>query len=179
MNVEKIVVGLIALNGGTLVGRTRLQKQAYLLDKCGASFGLGFTYHHYGPYSFDLVEGLTDAQAEERITIEEHPGRHGVPYAVFRSKEGVESPAHLGELSADKARAQLQKMRKVSDIVLELAATVVFLRDEWDYYGKGETDAVEETKARKPRKATKERIDKAIALLRDLGLWECAKPATP
>ena len=40
MNVEKIVVGLIALNGGTLVGRTRLQKQAYLLDKCGASFGL-------------------------------------------------------------------------------------------------------------------------------------------
>ena len=70
-------------------------------------------------------------------------------------------------------------MRKVSDIVLELAATVVFLRDEWDYYGKGETTAVEETKARKPRKATKERIDKAIALLRDLGLWECAKPATP
>ena len=179
MNAENIVVDLIALHGGELVGRTRLQKEAYLLHRCGANFGLGFTYHHYGPYSFDLAEGLTDALAEERITIEERPGRHRVPYAIFRSKNRVERPTHLGRLSADEAHAQLQKMDKISDIVLELAATVVFLRDEWDYYDKGKTDAVEETKARKPLKATEERIAKAIALLRYLGLWKCPEPATP
>ncbi len=172
MNVEEIVTGLVALNGGELIGRTRLQKQAYLLDRCGANFGLRFIYHHYGPYCFDLVDGLTDALAEKRITMEEKPGRHGVPYAIFKSKE--EPPPPLGALSACQASAFLDKLKGASDIVLELAATMVFLRDEWDYYGKGEIDPVEETKARKPLKATDERIEKAVALLRDLGLWEHA-----
>ena len=178
MNEGDIVVGMVALSGGELVGRTRLQKQAYLLDRCGANFGLQFTYHHYGPYSFDLVDELTDARAEERITVEEKLGRYGVPYAIFKSKPD-ESPPSLGDLSACDARAFLDKMGEVSDIVLELAATIVFLRDEWDYYGKGEIGPVEETKTRKPLKATDERIAKAKGLLCDLGLWEYAAPTTP
>ena len=177
MNVEEIVTSMVVLNGGELVGRTRMQKQAYLLDRCGANFGLPFTYYHYGPYCFDLVDGLTDALAEERMTVEERPGRHGVPYAIFRSK--VKAPPRLGELAADKAVDFLDKMKEVSDIVLELAATMVFLRDEWDYYGKGEISPIEETRTRKPLKATEERIGKAIDLLNDLGLWERTTATTP
>ena len=177
MNAEDIVVALIALNDGKLVGRTRLQKEAYLLDRCGADFGLQFTYHHYGPYCFDLAGGIDDARAEGRIDIEEHPGRHGVPYAIFKSGDEAEKPKCLGKLSADEARASLQRMKDVSDVVLELAATIVFLRDEWDYFGKGTIDPVDETKARKPLKATEERIDKALDLVRGLGLWKQTLPA--
>ena len=177
MNPEDIVVGLVALNGGELVGRTRLQKQAYLLDRCGAEFGLEFTYHRYGPYSFELAGGCADAEADGRIATEERPGRHGVPYAIFSSGEGIAEPDRLGAMSAGEARALLAKMRGVSDIVLELAATIVFLRDEWPYYGKGRTDAVEETKARKPLKATEERIGEALGLLRALRLDGGAAPA--
>ncbi len=125
----------------------------------------------------DIVGGLTEARAEGRIAIEEKPGRHGVPYAIFKSK--VDPPRHLGDLSDCKVRDLLNKTNGSSDIVLELAATMTFLHDEWDYYGKGETDEVEETRARKPLKATDERIDKAIALLCDLGLRERASPITP
>ena len=64
MNSEDIVVSLISMHGDELVGRTRLQKQAYLLHRCGANFDVSFVYHHYGPYSFDLVDGVTDARAE-------------------------------------------------------------------------------------------------------------------
>ena len=39
---EKVVVALIALCGNEIVGRTRFQKQAYLLDRCGADFGFRF-----------------------------------------------------------------------------------------------------------------------------------------
>ena len=177
MNPEDIVVGLVALNGGELVGRTRLQKQAYLLDRCGANFGLAFTYHHYGPYSFELAGGCADAEAERRIETEERPGRHGVPYAIFRSGGEGAAPDSLGALPAGRARALLGTMQAASDIVLELAATIVFLRDEWPYYGKGKTDAVEETKARKSLKATEARIDEALGLLRALGLEGAATPA--
>ncbi len=177
MNERYIVSDLVALNGGKLIGRTRLQKQAYLLDRCGADFGLQFTYHHYGPYSFDLAAECNYALAEGQIEIEEKPGRHGVLYAIFRSAKEVEQPKHLGKLYADKACSLLQRMDEASDIILELAATIVFLRDEWDYYGKEEIGPVEETKARKPLKATGERIDKALDLLRDLDLWKEKSPA--
>ncbi len=177
MNAEDIVVGLIALNGGELVGRTRLQKQAYLLDRCGANFGLPYTYHHYGPYSFELAGGVDGARADGRIDIEEKRGRHGVPYAIFRCGEEAGRLERLGELPADEVRTLSEAMKGVSDIVLELAATIVFLRDEWDYYGKGEVDAVEETKERKSLKATDERVARALALLRDLRLDSIPAPA--
>lgn len=166
MNAEDIVVQLIALHGGELVGRTRLQKQAYLLHCCGGNFGLSFVYHHYGPYSFDLVDGLTDARAGERIETEERPGRYGVPYAIFKLKRD-ESSEQLGDLPATRVRPLIQRMENVSDIVLELAATIVFLREEAGYPG---DRAIEETKARKPLKATEQRIDRALSLLADLGL---------
>ncbi len=170
MNAQDIVVNLIALNDNQLIGRTRLQKQAYLLDRCGADFELQFIYHHYGPYCFELAGGADDAQAESQIVIEEKVGRHRVPYAIFSSGKNTRHPPAIGKLNNDKARSLLQKMNGVSDVILELAATIVFLRDEWHYFDKGRIDPVEETKARKPLKATNDRIGKALELLRDLDL---------
>ena len=182
MNAEDIAVGLVALNGGELVDRTRLQEVAYLLDRCGAEFGLPFEYYRYGPYSFEFVGGLNDALADERIEVEERPGRHKVPYAIFRTD--AERPETLGNLPAERAVSLLGRMKYVSDFVLELAATIVFLRDEWHYYGKDKVAAadatgaaVEETKRRKSLKATPERLEKALALLREFGLAEAPAPA--
>ena len=79
MNAEDIAVNLIKLSRGKLVGWTRLQKGAYLLDRCGAAFGLPFIYHYYGPYSFELAYGWEDALAEGRIEIEEKRWRVWCP----------------------------------------------------------------------------------------------------
>ena len=166
MDAEDIVVDLIALNGGELVGRTRLQKGAYLLHRCGADFGLPFIYHHYGPYSSDLASGCLDALAEGWIEIEERPGRHGVRYAIFRLREDACPSDNLGALSADEARPLLRKIGKVSDTVLELAATIVYFVEN----GSSAKAAVEETKARKSIKASPERLREAFSLIRDLGL---------
>ena len=176
INAEEIVAGVIALNGGELVGRTRLQKQVYLLDRCGANFGLQFTYHRYGPFSFELAGGVDRACAERQITVEEKVGRHKVPYAVFRPPDGFEPPARLGDLDSGRARELLKIMEKVSVTVLELAATIVFLRDDWDYYGKDRTDAVDEARMRKPLKATDERMSEALDLLRELKLDQPSSP---
>lgn len=168
MNAEDVVFNLVALSGGQVVGRTRLQKEAYLLDRCGANLQILFTYHHYGPYSFELADGWANAAAEDRITITEKSGRHGVSYSTFSLKRPLrKSPDSLGDLRSDDARDILNKMRGVSDIVLELAATIVFLWQKG--YGKG---AVDEVVTRKPKKASEERITKALALLQELGLSE-------
>lgn len=167
MDAKDVVVNLIELSGGKLIGRTRLQKGAYLLDCCGADLGLSFTYHYYGPYSFELADGWDDAEAEGCITIREQQGRHGVPYSIFTLKDSNDTSTGLGRLSADEARIRLNKMRAVSDVVLELAATIVFLRRE----GHGE-GTIEELKARKPLKATDGRISKATELLDALDLRE-------
>ena len=170
MGAEDIVVDLIALNGGELIGRTRLQKLAYLMHRCGAEFDLPFIYHRYGPYSFDLAEGVLAALADKKIEIEEKTGRYGVNYAIFSLKNRNENPGCLGELDSRSAATLMAKTKGTPDIVLELAATILFLRDEWDYYGKGGISPAEETRKRKPLKATDERIEKALALLRDLGI---------
>ena len=165
MNAEEIAVNLIKLSGGQLVGRTRLQKEAYLLDRCGAAFGLPFTYHYYGPYSFELAYGWEDALAEGRIEIEEKLGGYGVPYAIFKLKEPCSDPGNLGNLPAADARERLEKMAGFSEIVLELAATIIYLKEE----GYGEPP-IKELKTRKPLKATDKLIKKATDLLRDLEL---------
>ena len=169
MNVEDIVVNLIALHDeGKLVGRTRLQKEAYLLHRCGGNFELPFpfVYHHYGPYSHALADGLLDAHASHRINIEERLGSYGISYAIFRLNGDRDGHGNLGDLSARHALSLVQAMQAVSDLVLELAASIVFLRKESGYG----PDAEAETEARKPLKATPERMKQALALLSKLGL---------
>ena len=69
-------------------------------------------------------------------------------------------------LSAAKARRLLKKVEKVSDIVLELAAGIVYFTDN----GCDARAAAKETKARKSVKASAERLREAFSLIRDLGL---------
>ena len=158
---------LIALHGGQVVGRTRLQKRTYLLHRCGGNFGLSFVYHHYGPYSFDLADGLIDARAEDLIEIEERLGSYGVRYAIFRLKQSLSESERIGSLCVREARRFLGMMdAAASDVVLEIAATIVFLRDEGGY----KNQAIEETKVRKPLKATQQRLSRAQSLICDLGL---------
>ena len=56
------VAAIVRDAGGRIVGRTRLQKVAYLLSIAGLEEGLPFTYKHYGPYSEDLASAARDAR---------------------------------------------------------------------------------------------------------------------
>lgn len=168
MKPGELAVGIVALNGGELVGRTRLQKTAYLLDHCGMRSRLSYDYHYYGPYSFELAEGWALAAENKKLRLEDKPGRHEVAYTIFRT--AIEPPAKLGSLPSEKAREILRKLSVRSDLVLELAATIRFFSERRDI-----SDPIAEVRLRKPLKATKERITEAKALLTELGLGVDAK----
>jgi len=161
MSHEDCIVGIVALNGGRLVGKTRLQKTVYLLEKRGMSVGFDFEYHNFGPFSVDVARATDFAKAEGRLDERPQQGFHGVPYSLFETPE--RAPDRLGKLSAGEASELLQIMGGYSAIELELAATMAFLADE------GESDVDSALIQLKPAKATEERIARAHNLLDELG----------
>jgi uncharacterized protein len=162
--LDQLVVGTVALAGGELVGRIRLQKMVYLLDQLGMNSGAPFEYHHYGPYSEAVSDAVTDAkfwgQIEESVSFRV---ADGAPYSSF--KTNCETPAALGKLSADQAKRFLEKFSGCSSTVLELAATV-----HWLAFVEKVPDWRTDIEFRKAGKTGNSRLDKALALLQDLGL---------
>lgn len=143
--------------GGQIVGRTRLQKVAYLLELAGYGEGFRFEYHHYGPYSEELADAVRMAEAFDLLTEEERRAGWGGAYSVFTATE------RAGR-SPDPERARFaQTAAGVDSIELELAATAAYLAAV-----EGRKDPWEETARRKPEKADGERIEKAKAAYRTL-----------
>ena len=164
MNEADLVVAVIALNGGKLVGRTRLQKVVYLLYQCGLDGDLDFDYDKFGPFSADLARATDVAKFQDRIHEKKKTGYHEVPYSEFTTSE--DPPDYVGNLLAGDVRKALRRMDKYSAVDLELAATMAFLRD----YGVSPGDIVPAVKKLKPRKATDLHLKRSRKLLKELGI---------
>jgi uncharacterized protein YwgA len=162
---DRLVAEIISAAGGRVVGRVRLQKIFYLLDRLGLGSGLDYDYHHYGPYSAELAEAVEDATAfgmvDERI---ERRSYDGVPYSIFQQPRVTPGP-QIGQLECSKAVRALRRMQAETATVLELAATIDWLKnqervDNWEH----------ELVRRKGAKAEQGRVQQAQQLLRALDL---------
>ena len=52
---------IVALAGGRIVGKTRLQKAVFILELAGVGFGFEFSYHHLKSFTgnrFSAAEGF-------------------------------------------------------------------------------------------------------------------------
>ena len=157
------VSALVRLSDGKIVGKTRLQKIAYLLEAKELGFGLSFDYHNFGPFSADLAFAADDAESLGYISTEEHLGYHSVPYTVFLATDQAPEFEEGDDLQA--RRVALGTINGYSALVLELAATAVYLKRN------GYPKSVwKEVKKRKRIKATRERVAAAKELLSSLKL---------
>lgn len=146
---------LVVSAGGQLVGRTRLQKAAFLLECMGLGYGFSFAYHHYGPYSEDVALAAEDAVALALVEEERRAAAWGGSYSIYR--------ANASSRSGDAARRKaLTVIANAPAIPLELAATAVFLADE------GTSQPWEEVVVRKSSKATPENLAQAKAVYEQL-----------
>lgn len=162
MSTPDSVRAIVAASGGSIVGKTRLQKSAYLLEATDVGFGFDFSYHYYGPYSEELAIAATDAEALDLIRVRWEEAQTGLPYAVYEA--GDSKGVGEDELSARRQEI-LNTLDRYDSISLELAATAHFLaangfsQDPWA-----------ETRKRKSVKATPERLGRAQRLLGELGI---------
>lgn len=162
-NPWEFVEDIVALNGGVLVGRTRLQKSIYLLQEMLLAEGYDFDYYHFGPYSDALAEDVRFAEFFGELESEPLPGAHSVPYTKFKTTAKL--PKFMDENKAKSIKDALCKLQHHEALLLELAATWRFL----ETHGYPET-AKEEVTIRKPNKATPDRLTRAKKLLVELGL---------
>jgi uncharacterized protein len=164
---EDKVAAVVGAAGGTLVSRVRLQKAVYLLDQLGFTSGFKYEYHHFGPYSRDLDLATGDAKALGVVGEEiRHRANDGASYSVFKLLEPDKASAEaLGSLGRTRAAQLVQQFAQTHVTVLELAATIDWL---WRY--EGYADWRNEIARRKPMKVGSGRLDRAIALLRELDL---------
>lgn len=145
------VAQIIGDAGGEIVGRTKLQKTAYLLTLAGFENRFRFGYKHYGPFSEDLAEVAELAAAFDLISERQQQASWGGTYSVY----AVQSV----EPSAQSSRIGLAKEAARSDaVLLELAATAAYLAQE------GKQQPWAETARRKPDKAADDRLEKAKEL---------------
>lgn len=143
--------------GGQIVGRTKLQKVAYLLELAGLGDGFPFEYRHYGPYSEELADAIQMADAFGLVTEEERRADWGGVYSIFRITDRMSS-------SDKEARARFaEEAAKIGAVELELAATAAFLSAV-----EGVPDPWEETGRRKPEKALNGRLEAAKKAYRHL-----------
>jgi len=135
-------VAIIHDAGGEIVGKTRLQKAAYILEIVGLGEGFAFEYRHYGPFSEELARAVVVAEVQGYIAQEERPATWGGTYSIFRA------PANdSGAVSAVPRERLLQTVVKANPVALELAATAAYLARE------GYSNPWAETYRRKPDKA--------------------------
>lgn len=164
MEIEK----LINAAGGEIVGKVRLQKVVYLLDQVGMGSGFSYEYHHYGPYSSELAKTIDEDIFSGKVDEQVRRRTDGVPYSVFRlgpASDRSETIEALGHLSFERAQEALAIMQQRDSTVLELASTIHWLTsvehaDDW----RGELAR------RKGIKASAGRVERAMDLLKDIGL---------
>jgi uncharacterized protein YwgA len=165
---DKLVADVLAAAGSRIVGRIRLQKIFYLLDRMGMGSGLSFHYHHYGPYSRELDAALDRAQAMHGVKEEiAYRQVDGMPYSIFLLKDGVdhELSGRVGRLPAEEASRYIASMATKSSTVLELAATI-----DWLTRIENVPDWKKELVRRKGSKTERGRMDEAVELLERFGL---------
>lgn len=171
INSDKVAKIVRSTDGNKVVGRTRLQKIAYLLHATGLECDFRFAYKHYGPYSEDLacvaeVEILFDKLKEEKCRAQ-----WGGAYSIYTVPEGNEPSKSEG---IDPVfREVVNLANDVNPTVLELAATAVFLSKD------GFESSWDETQQRKPTKSTDDNIQLAKEFLGKLNSVTSLPTALP
>jgi uncharacterized protein YwgA len=158
---EELVKKVLQAADGRIVGRIRLQKIFYLLEQFGMGSGFRFSYHHYGPYSEELSSSVMRAQYLDKfIREDEELTSYGAPYSVYTLSVEEPPPEDVGSLPFETARNLLAAMKSETSVVLELAATIHWLKEKEKI-----ANWQEELRTRKPTKATPDLTGRAEALL--------------
>lgn len=165
MERENIVAGVVAAAGGRLTGRVRLQKIVYFLDRLGLQSGFSYDYHHFGPFSRELDSATADAQAFLGLREEfAHRGVDGARYSVFSFNGNIGDEA-FGSVGRERTYSLVGNLVTTNVTVLELAATI-----DWLWREERLTDWQSELVKRKGQKVQNGKLERAVELLRTLGL---------
>jgi uncharacterized protein YwgA len=143
-----------------VIGRTRLQKTVWLLQRLGLPTDYVYTLHFYGPYSEEIKADISLAEQFGLIRETAKLNQEGTEYFILS--------AEVSDLLPDieEFRAPLELLAHEDATVLELAATY----DAYRKMGLSHDAATESLRAKKGEKCAGGREARALDLLRKLNL---------
>ena len=142
-----------------VVGRTRLQKTIYLLQRTGLPTDFDYSLHFYGPYSQGLNMGLNQVRQLGLVSEEVKTGSDN-EYYIYQATEDATLP------QIAPFRPALEAIRSTEDVPVELAATYDAFRE----MGYLHSESLKKLRLKKAAKCTPENEERAFALLRKIGL---------
>jgi len=143
-----------------VVGRTRLQKSIWLLQRLGMPTDYVYSLHFYGPYSEEVRADTSFAELSCSISESARTAQDGTEYFILSAEPSSSLP------NVDQFRQHINILANEDPTVLELAATY----DAFRKMGLGHQDAIESLRAKKGPKCGAGREGQAISLLQRLGL---------
>jgi uncharacterized protein YwgA len=143
-----------------VVGRTRLQKEIKLLQRLDFPTEYSYTLFFYGPYSEGLHADISLLQAFGLVSEEERSTQSGDTYFVLTASPEADMPETAPYLQF------IDLMQNADAVVLELAATYDMFRT----MNSDHEDAMIRLRRKKGRKCENGNDEKALKLLRELGL---------
>jgi len=147
-----------------VLGRSRLQKTIWLLQRAGLPTDYSYSLHFYGPYSEELRSIVRLAVQLRLVTETPSLALDGTEYFVLRA-ESSETLPDLGRM-----RLPLQLLAEQDSIVVELAASY----DAFRKMGLSSREALLSMRAKKCDECHEAR---ALDLVQKLGLETVASEA--
>lgn len=147
-----------------VVGRKRLQKTVKLLQRLGAPMDYDYMIHFYGPYSEGVQSDIGLLEAFGFVEEKKCISQDGSPYFILKATEAAAKLADRTEFR--KFEPAIRTMNDAEPVVLELAATYDAFRE----MGHDHKLALERLKRKKGVKCEQGNTEKALALLKTLGL---------
>lgn len=165
MEKYRVLAAVIAAHPGRkVVGRTRLQKTVMLLQRLGAPMDYDYMIHFYGPYSEGVQADIGLLENFGVVKEIESTAQDGTRYFTLQATEQAEVLAYTE--AVEPYREQIALMNETDQVVLELAATY----DAFRASGTDHKAALERLKRKKGTKCEGGNTEKALALLKKLGL---------
>lgn len=143
-----------------LIGRTRLQKTVWLLQRIGMPTNYVYSLHFYGPYSEEVKADIGLAERFGLIRENQRIAQDGTEYFVLSAEVFDALP------DVDRFREPLRLLANEDATVLELAATY----DAFRKMGLDHSAALENLRAKKGDKCGSGREERALNLLGRLNL---------
>lgn len=158
---KSLAARIIQDAGGELVGRTRLQKVAFLLKLAGFDDSFEFEYRHYGPFSEELADAIEIASILGPVREEERVADWGGRYSIYSIEMQVAPPNEMRS-------AFVRKAKEINAVELELAATAAYLFSQEGIGNRVPGNPWLETARRKPTKAAEGRLERASEAYEEL-----------
>mgnify|MGYP000906298846 CR=1 FL=1 len=155
-------------------GKKTLQKLVYLLERKGIKLGFAFSIHYYGPYSSELDYAIHRLEMQGALKINPEGQTHQILLTENDDLIWEEEEETLSEQELPIIKDIITKFATKQTYDLEVITTTDYVAQQLKANGEpwDQDSLVEGVRKIKGDRFTREKIEEAIAILKEEGYLE-------